>query len=144
MRAMFEEETPMPLRNCALAGTRRERRTRRVRWPSARLKNRSDFYRKLDLVLARLASIEQRLDQQSNSDTSGAAVRSRSALSAKPQLLALHPQTPGIVKLNQQTGCFEYYGKCSNIALYNQIIISYRANLDFPSRVCAWKEVRRA
>lgn len=77
----------------------------------------SDFYRKLDLVLARLEHIEQRLDQQDNSDKSDATVRSRSALSAKPQLLALHPQTRGIVKLNHQTGCFEYYGRCNNISL---------------------------
>lgn len=142
MRTVFEEETPMSLRDCALAGTRRERRACRVRRSSARLRKSSDFYRKLDLVLARLEHIEQRLDQQGNSDKSDAAVRSRSALSAKPRLLALHPQTRGIVKLNHQTGCFEYYGKCSNISLSNQIMISLRANVNFPDCVRAWGKIR--
>lgn len=101
----------------------------------------SNFSRKLDLILTRLENIEQRLDQQSSSENLDAAVRTRSALTAKPQLLALHPQTRGIVKLNQQTGCFEYYGKYSNITLFDQENNSHRANINFPDCLCAWEEV---
>lgn len=105
---MLEEETPMPLRDRALAGTRRKRRNYRVWRANARLSRPADFLRKLDLVLARLGNLEQRLDQQSNFNGSDAAMHGRTTT---PRLLALHPQTRGIVKLNQQTGCFEYYGR---------------------------------
>lgn len=73
--------------------------------------NPTEVYRKLDLVLARLETIEQRLNQQSqDKDVAHVPFPVHAPGLEKPQLVALHPKTRGIVKLNQQTGCFEYYG----------------------------------
>ncbi|KAH6643575.1 fungal-specific transcription factor domain-containing protein [Boeremia exigua] len=69
---------------------------------------------RLDLVLARLDQIEKRLSQQGTSST---IPSSQPAIASKPQLFALRPQTRGIVKLNQQTGCFEYYGRTSTFQI---------------------------
>lgn len=66
--------------------------------------------RKLDLVLTRLEKIEQRLDQQGQGSGAQVSFPVHTPGLAKPQMLALHPKTRGVVKLNQQTGCFEYYG----------------------------------
>lgn len=128
----------MPLRDRALAGTRRKRRDCRVRRANPQLRKPADFSRKLDLVLARLEHLEQRLNQQSVSNESEAAVRNRTT---RPQLLALHPQTRGIVKLNQQTGCFEYYGRCCTMKPSNPVTNLNRANVNFPDCLCAWEEV---
>ncbi|UPX11465.1 uncharacterized protein EKO05_0002071 [Ascochyta rabiei] len=72
---------------------------------------------KLDLIIARLESIEQRLNQQSQDDNAHVSSPVLTPGLEKPQLLALHPNTRGVVKLNQQTGCFEYYGRTSTFQI---------------------------
>jgi hypothetical protein len=74
----------------------------------------TDMTRKLDSVLARLENIEQRLDRQHDANPVYMNTQYSSVAATKPKLLPLHPQTRGIVKLNQQTGCFEYYGTLSS------------------------------
>ena len=85
------------------------------------MKRLTEPCRKLDFILARLETIEQRLDQQTRVTKTNSLPFGQSATTAKPQLLALHPQTRGIVKLNQQTGCFEYYGMLDRCHHYRTV-----------------------
>jgi hypothetical protein len=73
--------------------------------------------RKLDLVLSRLERLEQRMSWQANnavaSSPRSAALRSR--------ILPPASQERGIAHLNQQTGCFEYYGRTSNFMVASSL-----------------------
>lgn len=73
--------------------------------------------RKLDLILTRLGRIEQRLERSSNGNAADACL---SKTPLEPQSLASQTQALGIVKLNQQTGCFEYYGISDRFMLVNE------------------------
>ncbi|KAF9699532.1 hypothetical protein EKO04_002477 [Ascochyta lentis] len=72
---------------------------------------------KLDLVLARLETIEQRLNQKAQGNDAQVPFPVHTPGLAKPQFLALHPKARGVVKLNQQTGCLEYYGRTSTFQI---------------------------
>ncbi|KAF2844766.1 hypothetical protein T440DRAFT_302203 [Plenodomus tracheiphilus IPT5] len=81
---------------------------------------------KLDLVMARLDSIEQRLISPT-----GLASEFR-----------LTPQIRGITQVNQQTGCFEYYGRTSTFGIASSLGKRLRGLEDATASVPPAKQCR--